>query len=366
MHVISDAGPHPFFRTLLEGGALPRTAVWVGSVGPAGPLQDDMRELGVGTFALGTRNRAGFPSAVVRLSRLLRRIDAQVVQTHLVDGSLVGLAAARTAAVPVAVFTAHHSHELPFHGPKLIWADRFCARMCDHIIAPSAQVAEVITDYTRVDGAKIEIVHHGFDLDRLDPAGRDGGAALADLGIDRGPILGAIGRLYSLKNYSSLISAFRQAAPADAKLVIVGPGDASPLLELASELGIADRVFLTGPRADVAEMLAAFDVFVHPALAESFGMVIVEAMAMAKPVVSTPVGIAPEVIEAGVTGVLAKDGSVGALAEALESIFLMRDRWITLGTNGRERVSGFTADAMASRYAQLYRGWLAQGRSSRD
>ena len=104
------------------------------------PFQDDMRSLGVLTFALGARSRAAYPAAIARLARKLRRQRIEVVQTHLVDGSFVGLTAARLARTPVVVMTAHHSHELPFHGRRLIWPERLCTGpLCDHIIAPSPE-----------------------------------------------------------------------------------------------------------------------------------------------------------------------------------------------------------------------------------
>ena len=81
-----------------------------------------MRSLGVSTFALGAQSRAAYPAASAKLARRLRRKGTEVVQTHLVDGSLVGLTAARLARTPVAVMTAHHSHELPFHGRRLALA----------------------------------------------------------------------------------------------------------------------------------------------------------------------------------------------------------------------------------------------------
>src|SRR6476659_8172525 len=116
LHVISTAGPHPWFRTLIEDGHVDPQTLVIGCVGPGGALQEDMRELGVESFALGATSRAALPAATVRLARLLRRARPDVVQTHLVEGSLVGLAAARLARIPVAIMTAHHSHELPFHG----------------------------------------------------------------------------------------------------------------------------------------------------------------------------------------------------------------------------------------------------------
>jgi glycosyltransferase involved in cell wall biosynthesis len=360
VHVISDAGPHPYFRTLIEGGGMPRESLVVGCVGSEGALQRDMRELGVRTFALGADTRSDFPRAVARLQHLLRRNRTQIVQSHLVDGSLVGLAAARIARRPVVVFTAHHSHELPFHGQKLVWVDKLCAGpLCDHVIAPSLDVAEVLVKFARIDRAKIEVVHHGFDLERLNPARVDSAELRDELDLGSGPVLGAIGRIYALKNYEKLLRAFGSAAPQDAALVIVGPGDSRGLKRLAAELDIADRIRFTGPRSDIPELLSAFDVFVHPAVAESFGMVIIEAMAMGKPVLSTPVGIAREVVEAGVTGILACDASAEGISAALSATFAMRARWPQIGQAAHDRVAGFTAQAMAARYASLYRVWSA-------
>jgi len=361
VHVITDAGPHPYFRTLIEADGLGRGPLCVGCVGPAGALQEDMRSLGVATFALGARSRGGYPAAAGRLARALRRRSTDVVQTHLLEGSLVGLTAARLARTPVAVMTAHHSHELPFHGPKLVWAERLCTGpLCDHIIAPSQDALRTLTRFARVPVEKIEVVHHGFDLERLDPSKADPARVRRELGLEDKLVFGAIGRLYALKNYSALIDAFASALAdvREARLVIAGAGDAAGLAARARHLDIADRVILCGPRGDVRDLLAAVDVFVHPAVAESFGMVIIEAMAMARPVVSTPVGIAPEVISDGETGVLCSSPDLGALVVGLREMLALRDSWLEIGIRARRRIQSFTAASMANRYRQLYDRWL--------
>jgi len=365
VHVVSDAGPHPYFRTLIESGGVDSRAVRVGCVGPAGPLQEEMRSLGVSTFALGARSRADYPAAIARLARDLRGPRARIVHTHLVDGSLVGLAAARLARRPVAVMSAHHSHELPFHGRRLIWAERLCAgALCDYVIAPSQQVKGTLMRLARVPERKIEVVHHGFDLNRLDPEVVDRVRVRRELGLEGKLVFGAIGRIYPLKNYQALLGAFGAALAAvpEARLVIVGPGHPGPLAALADRLGLAERVLLTGGRDDVPEILAALDVFVHPAIAESFGMVIVEAMAMARPVLSTPVGIAPEVISQGATGLLCASSEPGSLARGLREMLALRPRWPELGCAARLRVQSFTAAAMADRYSRLYARWLTRSR----
>jgi len=362
--VISDAGPHPYFRTLIEAGGLDPATVVVGCVGSAGPLQREMSSLGVRSFALAARDRRAYPLAIIRLARMLRSWRAPVVQTHLVDGSLVGLAAARLARIPLAVFTAHHSHELPFHGRALILADRLCAGpLCDHVIAPSQQVADTLVRMAGIDPGKIAVVHHGFDLERLDPARIDRDAARRRLGIEGLVVFGAVGRIYALKNQLALVEAFAEALAGvvDARLAIVGPGDDAPLRERAAQLGIADRLLVWGSRADIPEVLAAVDVFVHAAIAESFGMVIVEAMAMELPTLSTPVGIAPEIIRTGMTGVLCRSAEPGAIADALRTMMELRPRWGVIGAAARKQVEGFTAQSMAARYTDLYARWLGSG-----
>lgn len=317
--------------------------------------------MGVHTFALGAGSRAAWPAAVVRLARLLRARHAAIVQTHLVDGCLVGLAAARLARMPVAVMTAHHSHELPFHGPRLRAVDIVCAGpLSDAIIAPSESVAQVLVDRAHASRQKIAVVHHGFDLERLNPDRVPGANVRAELGLEGKIVFGAIGRLYHLKDPEALVRAFAGATRElpEARLLVVGDGDHAALQALAASLGVAERVVLSGRRGDVPELLAAMDVFVHPALAESFGMVIIEAMAMGLPIVSTPVGIAPEVVETGVTGVLAHATGAEALTGAVRRLVDMRERWPELGSAARQRVQGFTARQMAASYNALYDQWL--------
>jgi glycosyltransferase involved in cell wall biosynthesis len=357
LHLITDAGPHPYFRTIVEHADHDRFELAVGCVGAAGQLQGEMRDKGIDTFALGADSRLGYPRATLSLARGLRRERVDVVQTHLIDACLVGLAAARLARTPVAIHTAHHSHELPFHGRRLVYAERLCTGLVsDRIIAPSESVATTLVEHARVPRRKIEVIPHGFDLERLDFASADREGVRQELGLDGATVLGAVGRSYWLKNHSALVRAFAALASdfPDARLVIVGHGDWRELASLARELSVGDRVVFTGPREDVPDLLAAFDIFVHPALAESFGMVIVEAMAMARPVVSTRVGIAPDAIEPGISGVLADGFDADALEQALRGMLSQRRRWLELGVEARRRAEAFPAAAMVKAYEALY------------
>ena len=82
-----------------------------------------------------------------------------------------------------------------------------CARApyADHIIAPSQDVLLTLTRIAHVPEHKIEIVHHGFDLERLDPHNVDPARVRRELGLEGKLVFGAIGRLYALKNYAALV-----------------------------------------------------------------------------------------------------------------------------------------------------------------
>jgi glycosyltransferase involved in cell wall biosynthesis len=220
-----------------------------------------------------------------------------------------------------------------------------------------------------VPDGKISVVHHGFDLEQFDPDLVDQARVRREFGLEGKLVVGAIGRIYWIKNYPALLEAFAAALgeTPEARLLIVGSGEPSALIARAGALGIGDRVILSGPRGDIPDVLAALDVFVHPALAESFGMVIIEAMAMARPVLTTPVGIALEVVRDGVTGVLSQGGSSEDLAVGLRSMLALRHRWQALGAAAKREVSMFTATNMGRRYAELYSAWLddALARSAR-
>jgi rhamnosyl/mannosyltransferase len=173
------------------------------------------------------------------------------------------------------------------------------------------------------------------------------------------PLVLFAGRMVPYKGVGVLL---RALAGTDAAAVLVGAGPSrSEWMALARELGIADRVRFPGevPHAELAALYHACDLFVLPSVtrAEAFGYVQLEAMACAKPVVSTRVdsGV-PWVNRDGETGLTVPPGDPGALRSAIET--LARDTALRhrLGAAGRARVrSEFTMDKMRAAAAALYR-----------
>ena len=122
--------------------------------------------------------------------------------------------------------------------------------------------------------------------------------------------------------------------------------------------GVADSVEFLGTVSDehLDELYAACDLFVAPSLYESFGLIYLEAMNFAKPVVGCRAGGIPEVVEDGTTGLLVEPGARTELADAIASLLCQPMRLREMGLAGRERLlARFTHRQMAERFADLYR-----------
>ncbi len=123
----------------------------------------------------------------------------------------------------------------------------------------------------------------------------------------------------------------------------------------AERLGVAGRVVFAGYRSDVPALLAGCDVFCLPSSAEGLPLVVLEAMARGKPVVTTPAGGTAELVVDGVTGLLVPPGDAAALAEALSGLLADPDRARQLGEAGRERVrTEFSAARAAEEILRIY------------
>ena len=121
----------------------------------------------------------------------------------------------------------------------------------------------------------------------------------------------------------------------------VGDDYPARLRDLATGLGLAARTVFTGHLDDVRPALAAMDVFVHAGNPEPFGLVVVEAMAMAKPVVAFTHGALPEIVVDGETGLLVPPGDEHTLAARVLHLLTHRDEARAMGERGRARVEAY-------------------------
>lgn len=253
------------------------------------------------------------------------------------------------------------------------WSSYYSSLACwairnsDAVFGISEYVTKSIIDFGRVP-AGVYTILNAIDVSRWDPNAVSRETVRREFGIPLdAPVLASVSRLFVHKGIGELLRAFavvRQELPA-ARLLIVGEetpfsqGFAGQMRELARELGVADAVIFTGGRKDVAQIMAACDVFSLPSDEEPFGLVYLEAMIMGRPVAAIDNGGTPQVVVHGETGFLSPSKDVPAYA--LNLLTLLRDPELRarFGANGRARVlEHFSAQRMARDAGKIYETML--------
>jgi glycosyltransferase involved in cell wall biosynthesis len=291
--------------------------------------------------------------SLVRLRRALKQLDANVVHTHgHFSVNVLGRVAGRLAGARVV---AHMHIENAFRAAPLgralqVALDDATARLCSRILVVSDATRQILArqGYPR----RMEVVRNGIVGERVGPLRLDGIP-------DGAPLVVHVGRLAPVKGQRELIEALPMLDGVHVVLVGVdleSGGDYRRELEsFAASLGVADRVVFAGYRDDVPALLAGADVFTLPSRMEGLPLVVLEAMAQARPVVATAVGGTPELVEDAVTGLLVPPGDVAALASALRSLLDDPARARTLGEAGRRRFEEqFTTAAMTDPVLEVY------------
>lgn len=177
-----------------------------------------------------------------------------------------------------------------------------------------------------------------------------------------GPVVGSLGRLTEQKGYDLLVRALPDLP--GARLVLVGDGPAREQLEaLARELGVADRLAITGWCADARSRLPELDVFALPSRWEGMPLGILEAMHAGLPVLASDVGSVAEAVGDGETGFLVKRDDVAEIRDRLRRLLADPPLRAQMGRRGRElALARFTDDAMARRYEAIYQALADRGR----
>lgn len=171
-----------------------------------------------------------------------------------------------------------------------------------------------------------------------------------------GPLrIGQVGALVDHhKGQRILLDALRDATPslAQCPVLLIGAGEDEAALRAAAR--DLPQVVFTGFVDNVADHLAALDLFVFPSREEGLGSVLIDAMAQGLPIVASRVGGIPELIEDGRTGILIPPGDASALAAALARLANDPALRARLGAAARQAALAYTPDAMATAYAALY------------
>jgi glycosyltransferase involved in cell wall biosynthesis len=319
-----------------------------------GPFEREVSALGIRTTVLpaGRLRHVGVFVRVVRsLSALLRREHPDLILNWAVKSQLYGGPAAALAGVSNRVVWWQHGI------PKGHWMDRLATLLPARAVGCSSARSADAQERLR-PRRKTFVVHPGIDPP-VRPRESETDALRRRLGIseDR-TIVGTVGRLEPGKGQDQLLRTLaalrRQGHPVHG-LIVGGPGYGrsaayeSQLKHLADQLGLGSSLTFTGHVSDVVPYASLMAVFVSAGRNESFGISVLEAMALGVPVVTTDASGAAALVEADVSAVLVSTSDDDALTRAVRRLVEDADLRRRLGRGGREQVaSSLTARRMCA------------------
>jgi glycosyltransferase involved in cell wall biosynthesis len=216
-------------------------------------------------------------------------------------------------------------------------------------------------------GDKIATVHNAIDAKAFTSNAFSKGPRLRQqMGIGaQQPVVSTVGRLSLQKGLPDFLESAHRvlSASPNARFLIIGDGPARlQLRDVSHRLGIQGAVSFLGHQRDIAPFMAMSDVIVMASLWEGLPYVLLEALALARPVVATRVGGVPEIVEDGSSGLLVPPRDPERLAAAILHLLRNAETAARLGQKGRERVEReFNVQTMARQTAQVYREVLRLG-----
>jgi len=233
------------------------------------------------------------------------------------------------------------------------------------VIAVSENIRESLVNDHRVPKELIRVIPPGINLERFAPDPKE-----APPPPDRIPVVGTIGRLNLLKGFHFFLAAARRVLDRglEAMFVIVGEGEEDRALrQEAKDLGIEKHVTFAPPLSNIVDLYRSFDIVVVPTRRCGVGLTVLEAMAMAKPVVASAVGEILHLVKDGQTGFVVPEGDAGEIADRIIQLLQDPELGSRLGQAARESVEElYSLAPMVGATESLYREILEEIESQGD
>ena len=327
-----------------------------------GDLSGELKREGISHVRLNIKTKSEINPkllfALPRLISLIRDNRIEIIHAHTRVTQCLAALIARLCGIAY-VATCHGFFKARL-GRRIFkcWGDK--------AIAISDAVKDHLVKDLGVDPRKVELVYNGIDAERFNRelSVEDVLSLKRELGLRGGIVIGAIGRLSSVKGYKYLLEAFAELSERykDIQLLIVGDGpERERLLNVAKELKIEKGVKFIEPRSDTPRLLSIIDIFVSSSVQEGLGLSLAEALASATGVVATDVGGVGSLIKDGETGLLVPSSDSRRLASAIATLVDDPGLKDKLGSNGRKLVGrDFKIEDMVNKIENIYKSVSAK------
>ncbi|HAP11137.1 MAG TPA: glycosyltransferase family 1 protein [Afipia sp.] len=325
-HTVALMTPNPELRKLLQGSGL--------HVRDRGPVHEN---------ALSYLWRAFGPADFAWLVDLIKTERADVIHVHTFASHILGVRAGARSQLPV-LRTEHGVRH--YQDPSCALFRHWALDQTTVIAAVSHFVGRFVEGISPASAPKIRVIHNGVDTRRFHvlPARRNSPFSIA-----------VVSRLEPSKRIELAIEAV--ALIPGVELTIAGDGTARAALErLCARRGVAGRVHFTGYQPDPRGVIAASDALINCSREEPFGLSVLEASAMGRPIVAFAGGGIPEIVTDGETGWLVREDSIEGFATVLRRAADDTAKGVDYGANARLLAeSSFTIEKMCAGYAAVYR-----------
>lgn len=267
-------------------------------------LKTILTDKGFICYQLAVESKKGIPLAIVKTIQIFRKEKTNIVHTHLVEASLVGLSAAKICGIKKRVHTRHHSDFHHKYHPKGVMLDNLINLLSTDIIAVSKSVMNIVETKEKFHTNKTKQIYHGIRLEEFDRVSSERIQRVKSTYVISGyPVIGMVSRYESGKGIEYGIAAFQKLIveyPC-ARLVIANAfgSDATAIKSQLATLP-PDSFIEIIHENDIAALYKCLDVLLHTPVDvtyEAFGQVYIEAMAASIPLVCTLSGVASEYIK---------------------------------------------------------------------
>ncbi len=337
--------------------------VWV-AAHPESPLFDDVKKLELPIYSFSSTSYF-HPKEMVQLARFIQMQGIDIVHSHYSRDLWTIVPALRMARSNVPFFLTKH---IGTQSPKRDFLHRWLYARVNRIFTNSEVIRQNVVDTHPVPPDRVETLHLGIDTRRFRPRPEIKPKIRREWDIPEEALVVAIaGRLQRAKGYFEFIEMAEEIGRENSTVFFLLIGGASrgeekeaeQIRERARGSPVAERLIFTGFRPDIENLLQAADVFVFPSYAEAYGLVVLEAMAVGLPVISSNCDGILDIVQHGETGELVSPKNVPQLVESVRRFLADPDlRW-RYGQAGLQRVrEEFDWEKMLNRLVVRYENAL--------
>jgi glycosyltransferase involved in cell wall biosynthesis len=335
-----------------------------------GKLGAQLQTNGVEIYTLGMRSAFDLPLVLLRLIRLIRLIQPDIVQTWMYHADFLGGLASRLAGNQNVIWGVRTTDVRAGGALAIVFVRWLCSRLSHWVpqaiicAAEASRQAHIAVGY---DATKMVVVPNGYDFTWLKASANERQLFRKQCGISNNNlVVGSLGRFHTVKHQENFVRAAGLLAKQkpDLRFLMVGRGldlTNTQLVEWIVSTGYKSSFVLLGERSDVAQCFAAMDIFCLHSRTEGFPNVLAEAMAMGLSCITTDVGDAAMLLAD--TGVIVPREDSEALAQGVEQLLgLTVGERRALGLRAKARVEAeFSMDRARERFEAIYQQVLNKG-----